>query len=75
MKTAGTGAGARGVGGFIGFGLIGAAVGQVTRPVGVALAAYGAVRTTWANVLGKGREVTFRADTPIEVRLAPGPSR
>jgi hypothetical protein len=55
-------------------GVIGAAVGQVTRPVGIALGAYGAARTMYRNVLGKGREVTFAADTPIQVRLAPGPS-
>ena len=29
----------------------------------------------YTNVLGKGREVTFAADTPIQVRLAPGPSQ
>ena len=74
IKTAGSGVGSRGVGGFIGLGLIGAAVSQITRPVGLALGAYGAVRTIYTNVLGKGREVTFPADTPIQVRLAPGPS-
>ena len=26
------------------------------------------------NILGKGHDVTFAADTPIQVRLAPGPS-
>ena len=55
-------------------GLIGAAVSQITRPVGIAMGVYGAVRTIYTNVLGKGREVTFPADTPIQVRLAPGPS-
>lgn len=74
IKTAGSGAGSRGVGGFIGMGLIGAAVGQITRPVGVAMGAYGAVRTIFTNLLGKGREVTFPEDTPIQVRLAPGSS-
>jgi type IV secretory pathway VirB10-like protein len=74
IKTAGSGAGSRGVGGFIGMGLIGAAVSQITRPVGIAMGVYGAVRTVYTNVLGKGREVTFPADTPIQVRLAPGPS-
>jgi hypothetical protein len=29
----------------------------------------------YTNVLGNGREVVFAADTPIQVRLAPGPSR
>ena len=75
MKNAGSGAGARGAGGFIGMGLIGAAVSQISRPVGIAMGAYGAARTMYANVLGKGREVTFTANTPIQVRLAPGPSR
>jgi type IV secretory pathway VirB10-like protein len=72
IKTAGSGAGSRGVGGFIGMGLIGAAVSQITRPAGIALGVYGAARTIYANVLGRGREVRFAADTPIQVRLAPG---
>ncbi len=74
IRTAGSGGGGRAVGGFIGLGLIGAAVSQITRPVGVALGVYGAARTIYTNILGKGREVTFAADTPIQVRLAPGPS-
>jgi len=65
---------ARGLGGFIGFGLIGAALGPVSRPLGFAFAAVGAVRTIYTNVLGKGQDVHFQADTPIQVRLAPGPS-
>jgi len=73
IRTAGSGAGSRGLGGFIGMGLIGAAVSRITRPVGIALGVYGAARTIYTNVLGKGREVTFAADTPIQVRLAPGP--
>jgi hypothetical protein len=73
-RTAGSGAGSRGLGGFIGMGLIGAAVSQITRPVGIAMGAYGAARTMYMNVLGKGHEVIFAADTPIQVGLAPGPS-
>jgi type IV secretory pathway VirB10-like protein len=73
IKNAGSGAGARGIGGFIGMGFLGAAVSQITRPVGIAMSFYGAARTIYTNVLGKGREVTFPADTPIQVRLAPGP--
>jgi hypothetical protein len=75
MKTAGSGVGARGVGGFIGFGSLGAVMGSIARPVGIAFSVYGAVRTTYTNVLGKGREVVFPVNTPIEVRLAPGPSQ
>jgi hypothetical protein len=74
IKSAGSGAGSRGMGGFLGFGLLGAAVGQITRPIGIGLAVYGASRSVYANVLGKGREVSFPVHTPIQVRLAPGPS-
>jgi hypothetical protein len=73
IKTAGSGAGSRGVGGFLGLGLLGAGVSQITRPAGIALGVYGAARTIYTNVLGKGREVIFAQDTPIQVRLAPGP--
>lgn len=75
IRRAGSGVGSRGLGGLIGMGLVGAAVSQITRPVGVAIGIYGAARTIYANVLGKGREVVFAADTPIQVRLAPGPSK
>jgi hypothetical protein len=75
IKNAGSGVGSRGAGGFIGMGLIGVAVSQISRPVGIAMGAYGAARTLYSNVFGKGREVTFPADTPIQVRLAPGPAR
>jgi hypothetical protein len=75
IKTAGSGVGSRGVGGFIGMGLVGAAVSQITRPLGIAMGVYGAARTIYSNALGKGREVTFAADTPIQIRLAPGPSK
>jgi hypothetical protein len=50
---------------------LGAVTGMVARPLGIALSAYGAARTVYANILAKGREVTFAADTPIQVRLAP----
>jgi hypothetical protein len=73
IKTAGSGVGGRGLGGFLGIGLIGVAVSQITRPVGIAMGVYGAARTMYTNVLGRGREVTFAQDTPIQVRLAPGP--
>ncbi|HZT76077.1 MAG TPA: hypothetical protein VFA27_05430 [Vicinamibacterales bacterium] len=64
---------ARGVSGLIGFGAIGFVVGRVAPPLGIALGVVGTARTVYANVLGKGQEVHFAADTPIEVQLAPGP--
>lgn len=70
-KTAGNGVGARGLGGLLGMNAIGAVTGMVARPVGIALSAYGAARTVYSNILARGREVTFAAGTPIEVRLAP----
>jgi len=64
----------RGIGGFFGWGLAGAAVSQIARPAGVALAAAGVARTVYSSVFAKGREVTFPADTVIQVQLAPGPA-
>jgi mono/diheme cytochrome c family protein len=64
--------GSQSVGGFFGFGLVGVGLSLVSRPVGVAFAAVGAVRTIFRNIVGKGRELSFPADTPIQIRLAPG---
>ena len=66
--------GALGAGGFLGLGMIGAVIGPIWRPVGLALSAVGVARTTYSNILGKGQEVRFVEDTPIELQLAPGPS-
>jgi len=40
--------------------------------VAIGLSAVGASRTVYRNLIAKGQEVTFTADTPIQVRLAPG---
>lgn len=64
--------GAKAVGGLFGFSGIGAVVAQFSRPVAIGLAAVGASRTVYRNIVAKGQEVTFSADTPIQVRLAPG---
>jgi hypothetical protein len=66
--------GALGVGGFIGFGLAGIPLSLASKHIGLALSIIGAARTTYANVLGKGQEVQFPADTIIQLQLAPGPS-
>jgi len=64
--------GSQSLGGFFGFGLVGVGLSLASRPVGVAFAAVGAVRITYRNIVGKGRELSFPADTPIQIRLAPG---
>jgi hypothetical protein len=74
LHTAGSGIGSRGMGGFLGFGLLGAGIGQITRPIGIALSVVGVARTMYTNILGKGRDVSFPVDTPIQVQLAPGPT-
>jgi hypothetical protein len=66
--------GAKAVGGLFGFSSLGAVLAQFSRPVAIGLSVVGASRTVYRNVISKGREVTFAADTPIQVRLAPGPA-
>jgi hypothetical protein len=66
--------GAMALGGFFGLGVVGAIVGPIYRPVAIAFSVVGAARTVYRNLIAKGREVKFTADTPIQVRLAPGPS-
>lgn len=68
-------AGSRAFGGFLGLSVLGVGLSQISHPVGVALAALGAARTVYANLLGKGKEVSFLAGTSIELQLAPGPVR
>jgi len=67
--------GARTTGGFFGLGLLGVALGQFSRPIGVGLSIVGASRTMYKNVLGKGQEVEFPVGTVMQLRLAPGPAR
>jgi hypothetical protein len=64
--------GALGVGGFVGLGVLGAVIGPLSRPAGLAFSAIGAGRTLYTNILAHGREVQFAADTPVQLQLAPG---
>jgi hypothetical protein len=64
----------RALGGFLGLSVMGVGLSQISHPVGVALAAIGVARTVYSNLLAKGKEVSFLADTSIQVRLAPDPA-
>ena len=66
--------GALGTGGFFGLGILGIGLSQISRPVGLALSVFGAGRTLYSNVFGRGREMKFAADTPMQLQLAPGPA-
>jgi hypothetical protein len=61
-------------GGFFGLGLLGIPLSHLVPPIGVGLSIFGAARTVYANILAKGREVQFPAETPVQLQLAPGPS-
>jgi hypothetical protein len=58
------------ISGGIGFGLIGSAMGRLLGPVGPFLGFYGAGRSVYSNVVARGQEVNFPADTPIEIRFS-----
>lgn len=68
------GVGSRGLGGFFGFGLIGAGLGQISRPAALVFGVVGVARTTYSNVFGKAQEVSFPVATPVQLQLAPGPT-
>ncbi len=62
--------GPRLISGGIGFGLIGLAMGRLLGPIGPVLGFYGAGRSVYSNIVARGQEVSFPADTPIEIRLS-----
>ena len=64
-------AGGRGVAGFLGLGLLGSGLGQLSRPVAVALGVFGVARSVYTALLGKGRDVVIPARTPIQLQLSP----
>lgn len=73
-RVASGGMGSRGLGGFFGFGLMGAGLSQISRPTALVFGMVGVARTTYSNVFGKGQEVSFPAATLIQLQLAPGPA-
>jgi hypothetical protein len=59
------------VAGLVGASVTGVLISSIGHPAAVALGVLGVARTTYSSVFAKGREITFRADTPIQVQLAP----
>jgi hypothetical protein len=59
------------VAGLVGASLTGLALSSLGHPAAVTLGVLGVVRTTYAAVIARGREVVFPADTRIQVQLAP----
>lgn len=64
----------RGLGGFFGWGALGIGLSQVSRPAAIVVGAVGAGRAVYSSVFGKGQDVSFPIDTPMQVQLAPGPA-
>ena len=62
-----------GASGFTALGVLGLGVSQAYRPAGVVLGFVGLARNVYGSVFGKGREVSFRAGTRIQVQLASEP--
>ncbi len=61
----------RALGGFSGFGLLGTAVSQAPRSVGVAFGFYGLAWSVYTNLVSRGREVTFEKNTAMSIRFGP----
>ena len=65
--------GSRGLGGFFGFSLVGAALSQLSHPVAVGFGVLGVARSVFVSVFAKGRNVAFPAHTEMQVQLAAEP--
>ena len=61
--------GGRTAGGFSGFGLLGSAASQASKPVGTVLGLYGLAWSVYAIIVSRGNEVEFDKNTAIEVRF------
>ena len=61
--------GGRTAGGFSGFGLLGSAAAQASKPIGTALGFYGLGWSVYSTIVSRGNEVEFDKNTAIEVRF------
>ena len=71
---AGGGVGRRVLGGGLGFGLLGTAIAQSSRYVGVAFGYYGLAWSIYNNVIAKGAEVYFEKNAVMEVKFGGRPA-
>lgn len=58
--------------GFTGFGLLGVGIAVVSRPAALAFGAFGLARSLYVSLLGKGSDVVFPENTPMQIQLSPG---
>lgn len=68
----GANVGGRAIAGFFGLGAVGMVVAQISRPVATTLGVIGFAETAYRNLIRKGSEMKFPADTPIRLQLSPG---
>lgn len=61
--------GDRVLGGFSGFGFLGAAIGATSKTAGITLGFYGFAASMYWTVVSRGKEVEFFRNTPLEVRF------
>ena len=57
------------LGGFSGFGLLGAALSRTSSITGSALGMYGMAGSIFANVISRGHEVEFKPNSSMEIRF------
>jgi hypothetical protein len=62
------------LGGFSGFGLLGAAVARTSTSVGGALGWWGVAASVYMNVVSRGHDVVFARNTEMDVRFGPRPA-
>jgi hypothetical protein len=62
-------------GGFIGMSAAGIALNQLGRPVVIATASLGLVRSLYATVFARGREIVFPSNTPLTLQISPASLR
>jgi hypothetical protein len=70
----GANVGGRTLGGGLGFGMIGMAVSQSSRYVGMAFGYYGLAWSIYANVIARGGEVQFDRNAMMDIKFAVRPA-